>query len=75
MEDHERAVVARVWQGVDVTLAAMQPCTGQDFRQVEPGFPDHAGQAEREEMFGDFCRRRGHRCLIFLLSCRARRRF
>lgn len=27
---------------------------GQDFRQVAPRFPDHAGQAERVELVGNF---------------------
>jgi hypothetical protein len=54
MEDHERAVVARVWQGVGVTLATMQLCTSQDFHQVEPRFLDHARQAERVESVSDF---------------------
>ena len=51
MEDHERAVVAGAQQGASVALAALQLCTGQDFRQVAPGFPDHPRQAE---LVGDF---------------------
>jgi hypothetical protein len=38
MEDHERMVVARIWQGVSVAFAALQLCTSQDFCQVAPGF-------------------------------------
>ena len=42
MEDHERAVVAKIRQGADVALAALQLRTGQDFHQVEPRFLNHA---------------------------------
>ena len=51
MEDRERAVVAGVWQGVSITLAAMQLRIDQEFCQVEPRFLDHAEQAE---LVGDF---------------------
>ena len=54
MEDRERAVVAGIWRGASVALAAMQLRTGQDFRRVEPGFPGHTWQAERAELVGDF---------------------
>jgi hypothetical protein len=54
MEDRECAVVAGVWQGVGVTLATRRLCTSQDFHQVEPGFLDHARQAERVESVSDF---------------------
>jgi hypothetical protein len=42
MGDHERVVVAGVWQGADVALATMQLHTSQDFHQVEPRFLDHS---------------------------------
>jgi hypothetical protein len=37
MEDHKRAVVARIRQRASVALTVMQLCTGQDFHLVEPG--------------------------------------
>ena len=42
MEDHERAVVVGIRQGVDIALAAMQLRTCQDFYQVKPRFLAHA---------------------------------
>ena len=40
-EDRERAVVAGIWQGVGVALAAMQLRTRMNLHQVMPGFPEH----------------------------------
>ena len=54
IEDHEQAMVVGIWKGAIVALTAMQLCTTQDFCQVEPGFPDHAGQAKQAELVGDF---------------------
>jgi len=54
MEDHERAVVAKIRQGADVALAALQLRTGQDFHQVAPRFLNHARQAEQVELVGGF---------------------
>jgi hypothetical protein len=48
VEDHERLVVVEIQQGADVSLKTMQLRIGQDLRWVEPGFPEHAGQEERE---------------------------
>ena len=54
MENHEHVVVAGIRQGAGVTLAALQLHTGQDFRQVAPGFLDHASQVELAEWVGNF---------------------
>jgi hypothetical protein len=53
-EDRERVVVARIWQGAGVALAALLLRTSQDFRQVAPGFSGHARKAERAELVGGF---------------------
>jgi hypothetical protein len=44
-------VVAGIWQGAGIALAALQLRTGQDFPQVAL---DHVGQAERVELVGGF---------------------
>ena len=53
MEDHEQAVVAGIWQGADLALAAVKLCTSQDLRRVEPGFSNYAGQKEQAELVVD----------------------
>ena len=40
---HERVVVARIQQGVGVTLAAMQLWTRINLHQVTPGFLEQVG--------------------------------
>jgi hypothetical protein len=46
MEDREHTVVARIQQGADVALTALQLCIARDFRQVALEFPNHASQVE-----------------------------
>jgi hypothetical protein len=54
MEDHQRAVISMIRQGVGVTLAAAWLHSGHDLRHLAPGFPDHARPKERMELVRDF---------------------
>ena len=54
LEDRERAVVARIRQGANVALVAMQLRVGLDLRWVAPGFLEHVEQEKWAELVNDF---------------------
>jgi hypothetical protein len=54
VEDHEWVVVAGIWQGASVALAAMQLWIRVNLRRVAPGFPEHVRPGQRAELVKDF---------------------